>query len=154
MSDRAILERLHHPYAQTANCAVRRAAFEQVSGFTEEIRAGEDADLCFRLQRAGWLLEARPHATVEHRGREAVRGLIGQLAGHGSGAAWLQRRYPGSFPPSSARALTGRIARSAQSALTALARGEREQATCAVLDILTACAFELGRLLPNRARRD
>ncbi len=42
------------PYAKTANCAIRRAAFDKVGGFSDDIRSGGDADICFRLSRAGW----------------------------------------------------------------------------------------------------
>jgi GT2 family glycosyltransferase len=69
MSQRATLDRAGTPYAQTANCALRRTAFEQVGGFDEHARGGEDADLCFRLRRAGWMLEERPSASVAHLGR-------------------------------------------------------------------------------------
>ena len=37
------------PYAQTANLAVRRAAFEAVGGWPDPVRSGGDADLCWRL---------------------------------------------------------------------------------------------------------
>ncbi len=56
MSQRVTLDRAGTPYAQTANCAVRRAAFEAVGGFDEQARCGEDADLCFRLAALGWAL--------------------------------------------------------------------------------------------------
>jgi GT2 family glycosyltransferase len=153
MSQDTTLGRPHHAYAQSANCAVRRAAFVAVGGFDERLRAGEDADLCFRLVRAGWRLEPRPQAAVAHRSRETLLGLVGQLLRHGSGAAWLRRRYPGSFPRPSARALVGRIARSGYDVLGALARGQPQAAGFALLDLVSACAFEFGRLVPNRARR-
>ena len=35
--------------AATANLAVRRAAFDEIAGFTEGIRSGGDVDLCRRL---------------------------------------------------------------------------------------------------------
>ena len=41
-------------FAQTANAACRRTAFEAIGGFREGIRAGEDADLTYRLRAAGW----------------------------------------------------------------------------------------------------
>src|SRR5262249_59845270 len=41
-------------YTQTANCAIRRSAFEQVGGFRDDVRSGGDADICFRLRAAGW----------------------------------------------------------------------------------------------------
>jgi GT2 family glycosyltransferase len=152
MSQRTTLARAHAPYAQTANCAVLRSAFDSVGGFDELARAGEDADLCFRLAREGWRLEHRPHAAVSHRSRETVTALLGQLARHGSGAAWLNRRYPGSFPPPRATELARRMLKSARAALGALVDGDREAAGSALLDVAEACAFEVGRLLPNRAR--
>ncbi|MDQ6746007.1 MAG: glycosyltransferase, partial [Actinomycetota bacterium] len=60
-------------YAQTANCAVRADAFSSVGGFVAGARAGEDADLCLRLQQAGWRLERRRGAVVTHRARPTLR---------------------------------------------------------------------------------
>jgi GT2 family glycosyltransferase len=62
MSQRTTLGRPGSPYAQTANCAVLRSAFDAVAGFEQTARAGEDADLCFRLAQAGWKLEPRTGA--------------------------------------------------------------------------------------------
>jgi len=149
MSERITLERAGTPYAQTANCAVRRTAFEGVDGFEAGARAGEDADLCFRLQRAGWGLEARPQAAVQHRSRGSLRAWLVQMAVHGSGAAWLDRRWPGEFSATGPLGLGRQMARGTIDALSSLARGERRAATAAILDLLGAAAFELGRLLPN-----
>src|SRR4051794_10362847 len=80
---------LERGYAQTANLAVRREAFEAVGGFTDDIRSGGDADLCFRIARAGWALESRPDAAVGHVNRATLRSLAGQQARQGAGAAWL-----------------------------------------------------------------
>jgi len=137
------------PYAQTANCLVRRAAFESVGAFAGGIRSGGDADLCFRLQAEGWTVEVRQAAAVTHRNRRALVALLAQKARHGAGAAWLQRRYPGSFPP---RRLAGSAAWSARSLLAARRRGAGA-VSLAVVDALAVCAFELGRRLPNRTRR-
>lgn len=152
MSQDVTLRRSGSPYAQTANCAVRRHAFSEVGGFTAEARAGEDADLCFRLASAGWALEERPGATVQHRSRERLPALLSQLARHGSGAAWCNRRHPGSFPAPTPRELGGRLRVGAADAVKALGRGDLEGAAFAGLDLLEGAAFELGRLLPNRAR--
>jgi GT2 family glycosyltransferase len=153
MSERATLERAGRPYAQTANCAVLRSAFVAAGGFEETARAGEDADLCFRLALAGWGLERRPVAGVAHRTRETLPALLSQLVRHGSGAAWLNRRYPGEFAAPRPRELAARFARDGGAALAALRRGERDAAAMAALGIVTGCAFELGRLLPNTPRR-
>jgi GT2 family glycosyltransferase len=154
LSQRVTLGRAGSPYAQTANCAVRRAAFVAVGGFAQDARAGEDADLCFRIAEAGWKLEARPRATVQHRSRESLSGLLGQLARHGSGAAWLNERYPGVFAPPRPWQLAARLARQLARAAVATAHRDRPAAQSALLELAEACAFEAGRLLPNRARRE
>ena len=89
------------PRAVAANLLVRRAAFEQVGGFYEGLRAAEDTDFSWRLQRAGWRLELRSEASVHHRYRRTVRELRAQWRGYAAGRAWLRRRY-GDFSPQSA----------------------------------------------------
>jgi GT2 family glycosyltransferase len=170
LSQRVTLDRAGTPYAQSANMAVRRSAFHALGGFDDNARAGEDADLCFRLARAGWQLEERPGAVVEHASRGTLTGLVAQLARHGSGAAWLNRRYPGEFPPPTWSAFGRRTARAAVQALAAAFPGprptgsgdgrreladdgRRELAGAALVELIGAWAFEAGRLLPNRARR-
>src|SRR5262249_56030641 len=92
---------LAHPFmprAVAANLLVRREAFEAVGGFYEGVRAAEDTDFSWRLQRAGWRLEGRPAASVEHRYRTTVRALRRQWRGYAAGRAWLGRRYDGFSP--------------------------------------------------------
>jgi GT2 family glycosyltransferase len=139
-------------FAQTANCAVRRAAFEQVGGFREGIRAGEDADLCYRLRAAGWELERRDAATATHLPRRSVPALLSQLAVHGAAAAWLEREHPGSFPAPSRLGLARHSARRAAAGAAALARGDRDEAIAGLLDPLATWVHELGRLRANRPR--
>lgn len=138
-------------YAQTANCAVRRAALEAVGGFDERARSGGDADLCFRLRGAGWGLESRPAARVTHAGRARVLDLMRQKARHGAGAAWLEHRHPGSSPPRRKAGLAWWAARRAAGAAAAWRRGERERARHALLEPVLVWCFELGRALPNEA---
>jgi len=138
-------------YAQTANCAIRRDAFEQVGGFTEEIRSGGDADICFRLRDAGWEIEPREGALVTHTSRRRLSKLLRQRARMGAGAAWLDARHPGSFPPARWPGLLAWGAASIARAGAAAARGDRDQALFKAIDPLTAWAFELGRRLPNAA---
>jgi SAM-dependent methyltransferase/GT2 family glycosyltransferase len=141
------------PYAKTANCAIRREAFEQVGGFVDDIRSGGDADLCFRLQEADWGFETRPDALVEHRARRRLVGLLRQRARHGSGAEWLEERYPGfAGPRRRARRVLLDIARGVAHSVIALARGNENDALTRAMDPISNAAFELGRRLPNGAR--
>jgi len=149
MSQRTTLDRTARPYVQTANCAVRGVAFDEVGGFDPHARAAEDADLSFRLQDAGWAVEERPGAVVRHLSRSTPAGLIRQLFRHGSGAAWANRRHPGTFPPPTALGLGRRLGHSAREALVRARHGDREGAAFALLDLAGACAFELGRLRSN-----
>jgi mycofactocin glycosyltransferase len=152
MDQAVTLSRGPWAYAQSANCAVRRDAFLRVGGFNEFARAGEDADLCFRLRAEGWAIEPRPDAVVEHRSRTTVPGLLAQLVRHGSGAGWLQSEYPGSFPPPSVLGMSARLLGSVRRAAIAALRGDRDGALGQLLTFAEACAFEAGRLLDNRAR--
>lgn len=149
MSHRATLDGPGTPYAQTANCAIRRSAFEAVAGFEDRARAGEDADLCFRLRRAGWELEERPAASVAHHSRETLRAWLAQMVLHGSGAGWVERRWPGELSSPGPARLPRRLARDAADAARAIGRRERQTATDSLLDMLGAAAFALGRRLPN-----
>lgn len=147
------------PYALTANCAIRRAAFEAAGGFESEARAGEDADLCWRLQREDWQLEERPGALVLHRNRSSLGALWRQRFRHGAGAAWLDRRYPGSMRswglPALVRDSGLRLATGARER----ARGERGEAALAAALVSSWWAFELGRRIgsnepPRAASRE
>lgn len=137
-------------YPKTANAACRRTAFDAVGGFRDDIRAGEDADLTFRLRAAGWEVERREDASVVHRSRQTVVAFISQKLCHGSGAAWLNREYPGAFP---ARRLPGLVwwgVRHAARGLRSAARSRsRDDLLWALLDPLEMIAHEVGRSLPN-----
>src|SRR6201995_904538 len=82
------------PRAVAANLLVRRAAFEAIGGFYEGVRAAEDTDFSWRLQRAGWRLASRPQARVEHSYRTSVRALRRQWRGYAAGPAGLGRPLP------------------------------------------------------------
>lgn len=148
---------LRHPewgFPKTANLACRRAAFEEVGGFREEIRGGEDADLTFRLRDAGWGLERREAAAVTHLSRPTVRGFVRQKLVHGSGLAWVARQYPGAAPR---RRLPGLLWWGVRTAVGGLAEAlrtrDRDKALCAMFEPLEIITHELGRYLPNERRR-
>lgn len=134
----------YRPYAQTANCAVRRLAFERAGGFAlgAGSSAAGDADLCWRLQDAGWLLESRPAAAVDHENRVRFRDLYGQLARHGAGLAWLEQRYPGSAPRPRPRELVGRVPHY----LARAAAADREERLFTLADLCCLYARDIGRV--------
>ena len=137
-------------FVQTANVAVRRAAFEEMAGFRQELRAAEDADLSYRLRAAGWETERREGATVTHRGRQTTRGFIAQKLLHGSGGAWLASHYPGAFPAHRKPGLLWWALRTCAKGLLSAARTrDRDAVVWAVFEPLEVVAYEFGRLLPN-----
>jgi GT2 family glycosyltransferase len=142
-------------FPKTANALLRRAAFEAVGGFREDIRTAEDADLTYRLRQAGWEVERRERAAAVHVARRTVRGLVVQKLMHGAGAAWLAREYPGAFPARRRPGLVWWGVRTAARGLVEAARGRsRDRALWAVLEPIEQVTFELGRSLPNtRGRR-
>jgi hypothetical protein len=160
---------LAHPYmprAVAANLLVRRAAFEQIGGFFEGVRAAEDTDFSWRLQRAGWTLEGRPDAVVEHRYRESLRALRRQWRGYAAGRAWLRRRYRDFTPQPAVARAAGRVLRrragggerplpAAQrpdGASTSAAVSPRTRATYAALDAVLGVEELAGFALSNRPR--
>ena len=140
-------------FAQTANCAVRREAFAAVGGFREELRACEDADLCYRLGAAGWGIERRESARVVHLSRRSVGALLRQQFVHGAGIGWLEREYPGAAPPHRWPGFLLWGLRSSVAALVRAARArDRDAALVALIDPVVASARELGRQRPNTVR--
>jgi hypothetical protein len=138
-------------YPKSANIACRRAAFEAVGGFREDIRAAEDADLTYRLRAAGWEVERREEAAVVHAGRKTLRGFIVQKAVWGAGGAWVHRMYPGSVPLVGRPGLLWWAVRATVGGLLAAARRrDRDAAIFALFRPMEAMAWEFGRLLPNQ----
>jgi mycofactocin glycosyltransferase len=137
-------------FPKTANALFRRAAFDAVGGFREDLRAAEDADLTYRLREAGWGVERRESAAALHVARQTVRGLVAQKLMHGAGAAWLAARYPGVFPARRRPGLVWWAVRTATRGVVEAARTrDRDRALWAVLEPLEQVTFEFGRSLPN-----
>lgn len=152
MSQEITLSHEGWAFAQTANAAVRREAFDQVGGFEPGIRSGGDADLCFRIRAAGWELERRPEAAAVHRNRQTIPRMLAQRARHGAGAHWLAHRWPGALPRRRWPGLVVWGLRRAAHGARAAVRKDRDGALLGLLDGPAVWAFELGRLIPNRPR--
>jgi len=139
LDQRATLRNPYLPYGVTANLAVRAEAFASVGGFAVPRRIAEDADLCWRLQHAGWALEERRRAVVAHHSRETLVELWRQRAQNGAAARWLAARYPGAMPKWNLLAL-------ARDSVAQLRRGD---VALQAAVISGWWAFELGRRAPG-----
>ena len=148
LSQAAHMRDAHRPYGITANLLVRRAAWAGVGGFFEGLRSGGDQDICWRIQDAGWALEYREAAAVEHRHRDRVVPLMRQMARYSAAIAWMARRAPGSSPRP--RVLR-RLARSVAGSILWLAGGRVERAAFKALDGVVVVAEGGGYLLSNDA---
>jgi GT2 family glycosyltransferase len=81
------------PFALGANLAVRRNAFEAVNGFSETLVAGEDIDLSWRLQMAGYEFVVASGAAVAKRDRPGGRPTFRVGWTYGRCDPLLYRRY-------------------------------------------------------------
>jgi O-antigen biosynthesis protein len=77
------------------NMAFRKEALETVGGFDPRFRvAGDDVDLCWRLQEQGWTIGFSPSATVWHHRRNSLRMYWRQQRGYGKAEALLEQKWP------------------------------------------------------------
>ncbi len=164
LSQEAHMRHPYRPRAVAANLLVRRKAFEQVGGFYEGVRAAEDTDFSWRLQRAGWKLELRRGAQVEHRYRATLGELRKQWRAYAAGRAWLARRYDGFEPePAVARAVGRALQRTRHSgadgvagaggrprAAPAASAGRLERGRYLAIDALLSADELAGLVLSNR----
>ncbi|HEX3556461.1 MAG TPA: glycosyltransferase [Thermoanaerobaculia bacterium] len=77
------------------NLAVRRRCLEAIGGFDPRYRAaGDDVDVCWRLQERGWTIGFSPGAMVWHHRRNSVRAYWKQQLGYGRAEALLEQKWP------------------------------------------------------------
>lgn len=77
------------------NMAFRRQTLERIGGFDPQfLTAGDDVDVCWRLQDAGETLGFHAAAVVWHRRRGSVRAYWRQQVGYGRAEALLERKWP------------------------------------------------------------
>src|SRR4051812_14416351 len=86
-------------YVPSAAIICRRTALENVGGFDETLRSGEDVDLCWRFVEAKARLRYEPIALVGHDHRTTLRKWFAREAFYGSSAAPLAVRHPGKTAP-------------------------------------------------------
>jgi mycofactocin glycosyltransferase len=86
-------------YVPAAAIVCRTDALRRLGGFDESLRLGEDVDLVWRLDAAGWRCRYDPAAEVEHDPRPDWPAWVRQRIHYGSSAAPLARRHPGALAP-------------------------------------------------------
>ena len=86
-------------YVPSAALVARVDVLLASGGFDEDLRCGEDVDLVWRLDEAGWRVRFEPRATAVHEPRRTVRAWLAQRVGYGRSAAELAARHPGAVAP-------------------------------------------------------
>jgi glycosyltransferase involved in cell wall biosynthesis len=80
--------------AGSGNMAVRRDAFEQVCGFDEDLAVGEDIDLCWRMQLAGYRFTIG-EGVISRREKNGTYALLRRSIQYGRCGPVLYQRYRG-----------------------------------------------------------
>src|SRR5436309_2166200 len=77
------------------NMAFRRSCLQAIGGFDTQFHvAGDDVDVCWRLQEHGWTLGFSPAAVVWHHRRNSIRAYLRQQSGYGKAEALLEKKWP------------------------------------------------------------
>jgi hypothetical protein len=72
------------------NMMFRKDCLESIGGFDPTFRvAGDDVDVCWRIQERGWTVGFAPAAVVWHHRRPSVRAYLKQQFGYGRSEALL-----------------------------------------------------------------
>jgi mycofactocin system glycosyltransferase len=87
------------PFVPSAALVVRSDVATGSDLFDATLRGGEDVDLVWRLDQAGWEVRYVPASTVAHEGPNTLRGFLGRRAFYGTTAAPLSRRHGKAMAP-------------------------------------------------------
>jgi len=92
------------------NMAFYKWALDEVHGFDPVYRkAGDDVDMCWRLQQSGYRIGFTPGGFVWHYRRSTVEAYLKQQAGYGEAEALLIAKHPEYFNSAGASVWRGRI---------------------------------------------
>ena len=96
------------------NMAFYKRVLDQIGGFDPVFwKAGDDVDVCWRLQQHGYCLGFSPAGMVWHYRRSTVRAYLKQQNGYGEAEALLSRKHPQYFNSAGRSRWAGRIYASA-----------------------------------------
>jgi GT2 family glycosyltransferase len=77
------------------NMAFQASALREIGGFDPRFRtAGDDVDICWRIQERGWRIGFSPSAVVWHHARSTVAAFWRQQSGYGAAEALLAAKWP------------------------------------------------------------
>lgn len=77
------------------NMSFRKEALMQIGGFDPIYRAaGDDVDVCWRIQKAGYTIGFHPSAVVWHHRRNSLKAYWKQQKGYGKAEALLEAKWP------------------------------------------------------------
>ncbi|HEY9907455.1 MAG TPA: glycosyltransferase, partial [Thermosynechococcaceae cyanobacterium] len=77
------------------NMAYWKSHLQAVGGFDPRFRAaGDDVDICWRLQEQGWKIGFSPAAVVWHHRRNSIMMYWRQQKGYGKAEALLEQKWP------------------------------------------------------------
>ncbi|MSU37221.1 MAG: glycosyltransferase [Pedosphaera sp.] len=80
------------------NMAFYKTSLDEIGGFNPVFRAaGDDVDVCWRLQERGGLLGFSPSGFVWHNRRNSIRAYLRQQKGYGRAEALLEPLHPAKF---------------------------------------------------------
>jgi GT2 family glycosyltransferase len=81
------------PHAGGGSLGIKRAVYETVRGFDENLRYCEDTDLCCKVQLSGLALHFVPDAVIQCRYRTTYGGLYRQARNWAEASVFLFKRY-------------------------------------------------------------
>ena len=77
------------------NMSFRKAALLEIGGFDPIYRAaGDDVDVCWRIQESGYTIGFHPGAMVWHHRRNSIKAYWNQQKGYGKAEALLEKKWP------------------------------------------------------------
>jgi O-antigen biosynthesis protein len=92
------------------NMVFWKSALQRIGGFDPRFRsAGDDVDLCWRLQAAGGTIGFHPAAVVWHHRRNSVRAYWRQQRGYGRAEALLEPKWPDKYNGAGYATWSGRV---------------------------------------------
>jgi glycosyltransferase involved in cell wall biosynthesis len=92
------------------NMAFRAACLREIGGFDPQFAiAGDDVDVCWRIQERGWTLGFTAGAMVWHHRRNTVRRFWKQQYNYGAAEGQLERKWPQRYTAAGRVAWTGRL---------------------------------------------